>query len=355
MRKIIGLIAFLAIIYLLLLAADPGARLAANHFNLGRRIGLYGIISLGAGMLIITGGIDLSIGSVVGLSATLLAMLLRGDRFPRFPFKGWLFDHLNAGLDWLGGLVNFPDYPWLAILVVLLVGLGIGLVNGLLVTKVKVQAFVVTLCGLFIYRGLSRFIAEDQVKGLGNQFGDLKRILYSSEAVFGLPLSLVYFLGLLTLATVFLHLSVHGRYFFAIGGERESGALLGCPDGPVQDSGLCPVFDVCGVLWGALSDARELRPAIEHWQLPRTVRDRRGRSWRMQPARWRGERLRFGNRHEYSGLIAQPVADVGNPLGPGIHGDRRSLAVGRDPRRVFASRRSEGRLTANTRTGQRPP
>ncbi|MCX7700525.1 MAG: ABC transporter permease [Gemmataceae bacterium] len=229
MKKIIGLIAFLAIIYVLLLAADPGARLAANHFNLGRRIGLYGIISLGAGMLIITGGIDLSIGSVVGLCATLLAMLLRGDRFPRFPFKGWFFEQLNAGLDWLGGLVNFPEHPWAAIIFVLLVGMAIGLVNGLLVTKVRVQAFVVTLCGLFIYRGISRFMAEDQVKGLGNQFGDLKTIFYSSEAVLGLPMSLVYFLVLLALATVFMHLSIHGRYFFAIGANEKAARYSGVP------------------------------------------------------------------------------------------------------------------------------
>jgi ribose transport system permease protein len=85
------------------------------------------------------------------------------------------------------------------------------------------------LCGLFIYRGISRFIAEDQVKGLGNQFGDLKRILYSSEAIFGLPLSLVYFLGLLTVATVFLHMSVHGRYSFAIGANEKAARYSGVP------------------------------------------------------------------------------------------------------------------------------
>src|SRR5262249_15753059 len=121
--------------------------------------------------------IDLSIGSVVGLCATLFAMLLRGDRFPRFPFKGWVFHQLNDGMDWVGGLVNFPAHPWAALLLVLAVGALVGLVNGLLVTKVRVQAFVVTLCGLFIYRGISRFMAEDQVKGLGNSFEGLKYYL----------------------------------------------------------------------------------------------------------------------------------------------------------------------------------
>ncbi len=76
MKKWLGLALFLLVIYLLLLLADPGARSAYNHLNLGQRIGLYGTISLGAGILIITGGIDLSIGSTIGLCATVMAMLL---------------------------------------------------------------------------------------------------------------------------------------------------------------------------------------------------------------------------------------------------------------------------------------
>src|SRR6266404_4779363 len=141
MKKFLGLVCFLLLIYGVLMLAQPRARTVENHFNLVERIGLNGIISLGAALLIITGGIDLSIGSVVGLSATLLAMLLRKEDY------GW--------------------HPAVAIPAVLLVGALIGLVNGLLVTKVKVQAFVVTLCGLFVYRGVARWLADDLVKGLG--------------------------------------------------------------------------------------------------------------------------------------------------------------------------------------------
>ena len=61
MKKLLGLALFLLVLYVLLLLADPGARSALNHFNLGKRIGLYGIISLGAAVLIISGGIRRSV------------------------------------------------------------------------------------------------------------------------------------------------------------------------------------------------------------------------------------------------------------------------------------------------------
>src|SRR5262249_57055366 len=126
---------------------------------------------------------------VVGLCATLLAMLMRGDTWP------WPLSKV---------LPHSPVSPWLAIVIVLLSGALIGLMNGLLVTKVRVQAFVVTLCGLFVYRGASRWLAEDQVKGLGNSYPELKNVLYRSTDVFGLPMSLVFFLALAAAATVFL-------------------------------------------------------------------------------------------------------------------------------------------------------
>ena len=124
MKKLIGIVAFLLIIYGVLLAAEPAARSASNHFNLARRIGTYGILSLGAGMLIVTGGIDLSIGSVVGLSATVFAMLLKGETA------------LGRQLVKLLGGESSTLFPIACIVIVLGLGALIGLINGLLVTKV---------------------------------------------------------------------------------------------------------------------------------------------------------------------------------------------------------------------------
>jgi len=199
MKKLLGLALFLLVIYALLLVANPGARSAQNHQNLGQRIGLHGINSLGVGILIISGGIDLSIGATVGLCATVMAMLL-------------VDAHMN---------------PVVAMLITLALGAGIGLLNGLLVTRLKVQAFVVTLCGLFIYRGAARWLAGDQVKGLGNDFATFKLVLFHNQDVLGLPMSLVIFLVLCGLATVFLHMSVYGRYLFAIGSNEQAAKYAG--------------------------------------------------------------------------------------------------------------------------------
>src|SRR5258708_4044827 len=109
MKKLIGLVIFLLVLYGALLLADPTARTPMNHYNLAKRIGLAGVLCLGVTPLIISGGIDLSIGSVVGLCATCLAILLK-------------------------------DYSWSplqAILAILCLGALIGFANGILATKLR--------------------------------------------------------------------------------------------------------------------------------------------------------------------------------------------------------------------------
>jgi len=218
MKKLIGLLVFLGVLYALLLYADPAASSAQNHFNLGKRIGLYGIISLGAGMLIISGGIDLSIGAVVGLAGTVMALMLTDPAVGRF-----LEPVTRLGSD---SEPSATIRAVISIAVVLMMGAAIGLVNGLLVTKAKLQAFVVTLCGLFIYRGAARWISGDKVMGLGSQYPELKALLYREEFL-GLPKFLVIFFVLAALATVFLHRSVYGRYFFAIGSNERAARYSG--------------------------------------------------------------------------------------------------------------------------------
>jgi ribose/xylose/arabinose/galactoside ABC-type transport system permease subunit len=110
-----------------------------NLQNLVKWSSLYAIMGIGVAFVIITGGIDLSIGSVIGLVASLMALMVRSE---------W--------------------NPVVAVIVLLALSLGIGLVHGLLVTKMKLQPFVVTLCGLLFYRGISRWATDNQSMGYGD-------------------------------------------------------------------------------------------------------------------------------------------------------------------------------------------
>ena len=155
------------------------------------------MISLGAGLLIIVGGIDLSIGSVVGFCATVLAILL----------------------------VDLKLSPLMAIVLVLFLGAAIGLVNGLLVTRLRMQPFVVTLCGLFIYRGAARWVAGDREKGLGIEFPEVKRFL--AGELWAVPIPLLILAALAGCVAVFLHFSVVGRYFYALGSNERAARYSG--------------------------------------------------------------------------------------------------------------------------------
>ena len=124
-------------------------------------------------------------------------------------------------------LVDYHWHPLAAIAAALALGAIIGLVNGLLVTKLRVQAFVVTLCGLFIYRGAARWMAGGKNKGLGTDFETWKYWLAKSKDLLGLPMALVIFLVLAAIAAVGLHMSVYGRYLFAVGSNEQAARYSG--------------------------------------------------------------------------------------------------------------------------------
>ena len=131
-----------------------------NLENLVRWTALYGILSIGVVFPILTGGIDLSIGSVVGLVGTLLPWLLVSH--------GW-----SVGS---------------AIVAVLLLSCLLGLFHGLLITRLGLQPFVVTLCGLLLYRGIARWLTDDQTQGFGSSYEGLRALAT------GRPLSMAWVL-----------------------------------------------------------------------------------------------------------------------------------------------------------------
>ncbi len=145
-RRILGIAGLLFAIMLITSIFNQAFLSAYNIKNLMRWTGLFGLVSIGAGFVIMTGGIDLSVGSIIGLIGVIFANVLKVHRW------------------------SIPS----ALLFVMAIALGLGFLQGLLVTKLNLQPFVVTLCGLFIYRGIARFYTNDVTQGFGSEFVKLK-------------------------------------------------------------------------------------------------------------------------------------------------------------------------------------
>jgi ribose transport system permease protein len=223
MTRLIGIALMVLVLYGLLVGNYETARSANNHLDLLRRLGFYGLLTIGVGVLIISGGIDLSIGSLVGLSAVTFGALVQG------------------GIKL--GSVSVPPIPagWAALIVIASSSL-IGLFHGLLVTRLRLQPFLVTLCGLFIYRGLAKTISQKTV-GLtidsslsgaaelqerANRLSDLlvRGVLFPESS---LPVPHVLILMLVIAAGVglVLHGTVYGRHLYAVGANEQAARYAG--------------------------------------------------------------------------------------------------------------------------------
>ncbi|MGD0089147.1 MAG: ABC transporter permease [Planctomycetota bacterium] len=201
MKKELGIFVLLLVLCIVVSVLNPRFLSAANLQNTSRLIGMYGIFSLGLGAVIITGGIELSVGSVFALQGVMLAIMLR---------------------EW--------HWPWaLAALAIVLGSMALGALHGLLITKARLQPFIVTLCGLLFYRGLARFIAKDETKGFAEEPCGLLRDMasYKLGGENGVPMPFVLLCVIAALMWVALHRSVYGRYLFAVGRNEAAARYSG--------------------------------------------------------------------------------------------------------------------------------
>jgi ribose transport system permease protein len=199
MRKELGIFALLVVLCIVVAILNPRFLAPANLQNMARLIGMYGIFSIGIGMVIITGGIDLSVGSVFALLGVLLSIML----------TEW---HLPGAV---------------AVIAVIAVAAGLGLLHGFLVTRVLIPPFIVTLCGLLFYRGLARFIASDETKGFGSAAGFETLRNLATGSLFHIPMPFVLLIIVGAVMWVVLHRSVYGRYLFAVGSNEAAAHYSG--------------------------------------------------------------------------------------------------------------------------------
>jgi len=199
MRKELGILSLFIVLCVIVAVLNPQFLSAANIQNTSRLIGTYGIFSIGVGIVIVTGGIDLSVGSMFALLGVLLSIMLTQWHWP----------------------------PLLAVAVVLLAGAMMGVLHGLLITRLGLQPFLVTLCGLLLYRGLARYIAADVVQGFGNASGFEWLRDFATGSLFQIPMPFVLLIVIALVMWVFLHRSVYGRHLFAVGRNEEAARYSG--------------------------------------------------------------------------------------------------------------------------------
>lgn len=199
MKKEKGTLIIFVILCIGVSIGNPNFLGAANLQNTARLIGIFGIFSIGSGIVIITRGIDLSVGSIFALEGVVLSMLL-----------------VRENIIW----------P-LAVAAVLLLTAVIGWFHGSLIAKYRIQPFIITLCGLLFYRGLARFISNDVTMGFGYGKGFTGLQKLATGNLFGVPLPFILLAIIGAIAWVFLHRSVYGRYLFALGRNEEAAYFSG--------------------------------------------------------------------------------------------------------------------------------
>lgn len=189
--------------------------------NVASKASIFAIIAVGMTMVIITGGIDLSVGSLIALTSVTTAMVIR---------------------DGFGG----QSASWIGMTIGCLVGIGvgglIGFFSGTMTTAFGIAPFVVTLAVMSISRGFAMIISNNQaIDAVPQNFSWL-----SMGKLLGVPNSVVIMILLYILAHVLMSQTVLGRYIYAVGGNREAARLSGVPVKRV----LLFVYTLCGALAG---------------------------------------------------------------------------------------------------------
>jgi ribose transport system permease protein len=194
MKKNLGLFIILLVACLCTYLLNDRFLAPVNIENVLRRTALFALLSIAVSFVITCGGIDLSIGSVVCLVGTLLPWMVTTQAFSL----------------------------WIALPLLLAVALTLGLAHGALITRLRLQPFIVTLCGLLVYRGLARGITGDQTQGFGLAYEGLRSLALTRFTLggllpFGIPSLVCVTLGVAALASIVFNRTPFGLYLKAVG------------------------------------------------------------------------------------------------------------------------------------------
>ncbi|MBA3413664.1 MAG: ABC transporter permease [Chloroflexia bacterium] len=203
---------FAPLIFLLLLVAvmsilEPGFRTERNLFNVLRKVSIIGILAIGMTFVILTAGIDLSVGSMLAVAGIVCASVAKGTR-----------DLLVGGVTDPGG-----SRVLLAALAAIGLGMVIGAFQGTLIARIGIPAFIVTLGGLTAWRGATLLWSNGQpISSFSDDF------TFWGQGFLGpVPVPVVFFLLLVAVGQVVLKYTQYGRWIYALGGNPEAARLSG--------------------------------------------------------------------------------------------------------------------------------
>jgi len=216
--------AALIVLVLVMNFASPYFFTAGNLQNVAKNFSFIAISALGATFVIITAGIDLSVGSMMCFAAMITSMVMSGLSTPG-AFGADLFVHVAAD-----GKTVVANVPGLILLVSIVAGMGVslivGLVNGFCVAVLGLSPFVTTLGTLSIVRGLAYVVSNGRGSFPGGPDVDYFYALTSGTA-FGVPVPFLYLLFFAVVMAVTLHHTTFGRHVFAIGGNENAAEMTG--------------------------------------------------------------------------------------------------------------------------------
>ena len=195
MEKIIPFIGLILLIIVVSIL-NPSFLDLSNLLNLLRQISINGLIAFGMTFIILTGGIDLSVGSILALSSAFIALMI------------------TSGVD-----------PIIALIIGVLIGFVLGAVNGLLVTKGNMAPFIATLATMTIFRGLTLVITDgNPITNLGDSY---LFQLFGKGYFIGIPVPAVTMIIVFVILLIILQKTTFGRHTYAIGGNEVAAEISG--------------------------------------------------------------------------------------------------------------------------------
>ncbi|MDR0655637.1 MAG: ABC transporter permease [Treponema sp.] len=217
----------LAVLLIFFSLNSPNFLTITSLVTMVRHISLNAIIAIGATFVILTGGIDLSIGAIIGFTG----MIAGG------------FIHQGIRLDFLGVTI----YPWVPVILIIcvIIGVLIGWVNGVLVSKFNVTAFIATLGTMYIFRGFAL------LRSNGTTFPNLQGKpelrntgfpLLGQGTFLGIPYSILIMILLVIITAYIAKKTPFGRHVYAVGGNENAARLSGIQVKKVKTI----VFMICG-------------------------------------------------------------------------------------------------------------